>query len=149
MKAITLWQPYASAMAMGFKTHETRTWPAPRTVVGETVAIHAAKSVNRKAECAAMYAAREALVKMGATADLAQFDMLLDLVVRDVLPRGAVVATGRVSGWFAADWLSPTPLNSVLGNYAQGRFAWQFDEIEPLVEPVPASGKQGIWNWEL
>lgn len=42
MKAITLWQPYASLVALGVKTIETRSWPAPKGLVGQRIAIHAA-----------------------------------------------------------------------------------------------------------
>ena len=35
MKAITLHQPWASLIACGLKTIETRDWPPPRAVGGE------------------------------------------------------------------------------------------------------------------
>ncbi|HSG61653.1 MAG TPA: ASCH domain-containing protein, partial [Pseudomonadales bacterium] len=40
MKAITLWQPWASMIAIGCKTHETRSWS---TFHRGPIAIHAAK----------------------------------------------------------------------------------------------------------
>lgn len=43
MKALTLHQPWATLIAVGAKTIETRSWPAPRTLIGERFAIHAAK----------------------------------------------------------------------------------------------------------
>lgn len=46
MKAVSLWQPWASLIACGAKTIETRSWPAPRTVVGQRIAIHAAKRTS-------------------------------------------------------------------------------------------------------
>ena len=42
MRAITLWQPWATLVALGVKTVETRPGPAPLRLVGERVAIHAA-----------------------------------------------------------------------------------------------------------
>ena len=47
MYAITLHQPWASLIALGLKTVETRSWPAPSRLVGHTIAIHAAKRVVR------------------------------------------------------------------------------------------------------
>lgn len=44
MKALTLHQPYASLIARGVKTIETRTWPAPAGLIGERIAIHAGKN---------------------------------------------------------------------------------------------------------
>ena len=45
MYAITLHQPWASLIALGIKTVETRSWPAPARLVGQTIAIHASKRV--------------------------------------------------------------------------------------------------------
>ena len=48
MYAITLHQPWASLIALGIKTVETRSWPAPALLVGQTIAIHAGKRVVRQ-----------------------------------------------------------------------------------------------------
>ena len=45
MYAITLHQPWASLIALGVKTVETRSWPASARLVGQTIAIHAGKRV--------------------------------------------------------------------------------------------------------
>ena len=45
MYAITLHQPGVSLIALGIKTVETRSWPAPARLVGRTIAIHAGKRV--------------------------------------------------------------------------------------------------------
>ena len=42
LKALTLWQPWASLVAIGVKTIETRSWRAPANLIGERIAIHAA-----------------------------------------------------------------------------------------------------------
>ena len=46
--AITLHQPWASLIALGIKTVETRSWLAPERLLGQTVAIHAGKRVVRR-----------------------------------------------------------------------------------------------------
>lgn len=47
MRAITLWQPWASLIAEGVKTIETRPKRAPwSSAIGETIAIHAAFSLE-------------------------------------------------------------------------------------------------------
>ena len=48
MHAIALHQAWASLIALGTKTVETRSWPAPALLVGQTIAIHAGKRVVRK-----------------------------------------------------------------------------------------------------
>ena len=45
MKAITLWQPWASLIAAGAKTIETRTWSPPHSLIGQPLAIHAAMTL--------------------------------------------------------------------------------------------------------
>ncbi|MHB8272006.1 ASCH domain-containing protein [Bradyrhizobium sp.] len=49
MKAISLWQPWASLIACGAKPFETRHWAPPRELIGQTIAIHAAKKVDKDA----------------------------------------------------------------------------------------------------
>lgn len=43
--------------------------------------------------------------------------------------------------------LSPDEL--ALGDYALGRYAWKLANVKKLPEPIPAMGKQGLWNWEV
>jgi hypothetical protein len=43
LPVLSLYQPWASLVALGIKTIETRSWPAPKTVIGRRIAIHAAK----------------------------------------------------------------------------------------------------------
>lgn len=39
-RAITLYQPWASLIALGVKNIETRSWPPPKTLIGERLLIH-------------------------------------------------------------------------------------------------------------
>lgn len=49
MRAITLWQPWASLIAEGIKTIETRPKQHPwRSAIGETIAIHASRKPLRE-----------------------------------------------------------------------------------------------------
>src|SRR5712671_3817606 len=49
MKAISLWQPWASLIACGAKPFETRHWAPPRELIGQSIAIHAAKKIDKGA----------------------------------------------------------------------------------------------------
>ena len=42
IRCISLWEPWASAIAEGLKTVETRGRPAPSTVIGQRIGIQAA-----------------------------------------------------------------------------------------------------------
>ena len=76
MRAITLHQPWASLIAAWMKWCETRSWPAPQSLWGTRIAIHAALRPVAKT------AAVAALITRGG------FD--------GPLPLGAVVATARL-----------------------------------------------------
>ena len=43
MRALTLHQPWAQLFVWGLKNIETRSWPAPRNLTGQRMAIHAGK----------------------------------------------------------------------------------------------------------
>jgi hypothetical protein len=47
VKALTVKQPWASLIASGIKQVENRTYPVPKTVRGERVAIHAGKGFDK------------------------------------------------------------------------------------------------------
>jgi len=128
IKALTLWQPWASLMAAGLKIHETRHWATSyRGLIG----IHAGLTVD----------------VAGAPYDLtrAAFGHLW----HEQLPRGAMLAIGRLTACVQAETLAPslTRADRAAGNYAIGRFAGRIDNIQPLIEPLPMAGRQGLYSW--
>lgn len=124
MKAISLWQPWANAMACGAKRIETRSWPT--SYVGE-LAIHAAKKV---------------LDMRGVPFPLGSFPCE---------PYGAVVAVVLLyecrptDGLLDVDHLVSKE-ERAWGDYSPGRFAWFTREVKKLREPLPLRGRQGLWN---
>ena len=50
MRAISLHQPWASLIAEGHKDVETRSWAPPGRLVGQRIAIHAAKRTPKQSE---------------------------------------------------------------------------------------------------
>lgn len=136
LRGLSLWQPWATLMAIGAKRIETRSWSTPYR---GPVLIHATKVTPgpvrdvvyqepfRQALCAAY----------GSTID--PFD----------LPRGLVVAIGRLVRCVAMTpetiALVPEPEAS-FGHFATGRYAWVFEEVEE-VPPFAASGDhRGLWR---
>lgn len=136
MKAITLWQPWSSLIAIGAKRIETRSWATPYR---GPLAIHASKRVPLDVTD---FYAENALPSVLTDAG---YKTLADL------PCGLILATCRL-----VDVLPTTDefLTNVLltpewnyGDYSPGRFAWLLDDITRLDPPVPASGRQGLWEW--
>jgi hypothetical protein len=69
---------------------------------------------------------------------------------RERMPLGAVVAIGRLSACaatfgFGLDNLTKADFEA--GNFTPGRYAWRVDEIHALAEPIPLTGRQGLFNW--
>lgn len=136
MRAISLWQPWASAIACGSKTFETRSWPAPKSCIGQEFAIHAAKRWTREE--------REAVDELRCFS----FVDLVDLGFEGhEAPLGGFVAVGRLVAVHRTVDVE-AKLNRVewlLGNYEAGRYAWEFADVRP-VEFLPFKGQQGIWT---
>lgn len=133
MRAISLWQPWASAMALGFKRIETRHW---RTNYTGLLAIHAAKRWTR---------AEQEFTTMLRTNGIG---------IPFTLPLGAVVATVRLVECRPTERIVPKlkakgPAGLVefnLGNYDAGRWGWIFVDIKPLAAPIPFKGAQGFFD---
>lgn len=167
MKALTLWQPWASLLACGAKKYETRSWV---TSYRGPIAFHAAK-------------------KPFNTLDFAIFDPYFAKAAVDAfeqtqlsinrLPLGAIIATAElVNCWYIvvhpgtnvdiskhipigaesmtndkhrpdfADYFVPTEQEMAFGDWTPGRYAWEFANIKLLPEPIPTRGGQRLWTWE-
>lgn len=133
LRAISLWQPWASAIACGSKTFETRSWPASSRYYGETFAIHAAKRWTAEEKEAVEYY-RDLGIDLG----FQGFDP----------PLGGVVAVATLSTVYPVSYELTSNLSEQewnLGDYSPGRFAWEFTDVKP-VEFFPLTGRQGIWT---
>lgn len=198
MKAITLHQPWASLVALGVKSIETRSWS---TNYRGPLAVHAslrrpeyqhlgpyavedwwnAVDVRHVAECDCEHdeidprcgrrsrsrmvltrlAAHEAELPLGAIVATCTLVDCLPIVtpgtngyhdlVRDntsyVERRGDALDRvewhGSQESWFRSSITAQLPF----GDYTPGRFAWLLDDVKPC-DPVPARGRQGLWEWE-
>lgn len=155
MKALSLWQPWASLIAVGAKRIETRHWQCPQVFVGQTVAIHAAKRTRdlglvdfdpfrRTLEAAKL---DDRLV--------APEGMPRTMSVRYMLPLGAIVATARIkrcapiTAEGATALRTTQPDEHAFGNYSldEGpRWAWILDDVTALPVPLICEGAQGVFD---
>lgn len=203
MKALTLYQPWATLVALGLKRIETRSWPCGH--VGP-LAIHAAKTMPPYArEFALGPEVGAVLYGFGfrdTTGDTFRHRSwrLNPQTLRAAFPLGKVLATVEMTGCYeivadadkacetrvapfvAIDWTRGTgstegvvrlwrggtvdtygtPIKawsgisdgiaadheSSFGDYTPGRWAWMLDGADLLERPVPATGRQGLWNWD-
>lgn len=165
IQCLSLWQPYASLVAHGLKKVETRSWPwpflDPLYPLPAALAIHATKKWNGDLYNLCLSEPfRSALAKCGIRTQLPTRGKL---PAPDGMPFGAVVAVVRVvecvptqkildgiSDCKAGDLADP-PISQreyAFGDYSFGRFAWVTDAVLRLEQPVPVTGRQGLFSWE-
>jgi hypothetical protein len=175
MKAITLHQPWASLVAIGAKTIETRSWSTRHR---GPLAIHAGATMTR-AQRATAYAdpiggaLNGAGIMLGGDCEaLPRGAIIAACELVDVVPMVAAGPTTvelaerhRATGMLVVDGSGRDPrmayyrpaidLNEMsvdvtdqrpFGDFAPGRFAWLLEDVQPC-EPVPARGHQQLWNW--
>lgn len=141
MKALTTWQPYASLLVgQEFKRFETRGWATSYT---GPIAIHAAK----RPVAQVMHELEEEM-HWGTIRNI--WAALGGIQKLDLLPTGAIIGIGTLERCNAIteDFMDElSPMERSLGDYSPGRFAWEFSGLH-FIDPIPISGKQGLWNWE-
>lgn len=128
MKALSLWQPWASFIAEGHKQYETRSWATPYRGL---IAIHAAKRWTR--------------------AEKAQYEHLAFLwnAHIPIMPFGTIICICNLIAIYDTEKLAPkiTTKERSMGDYSPGRFAWRLEIVATPQEPIPTKGMQGLWNW--
>ena len=118
MLALSLWQPWASLIADGRKKIETRHWPLHYR---GPLAIHAAMKVEKEA-CYEFGYSPESIV------------------------RGAIVCIVNVDD--CVRFPNPKAPPDPYGDFYEGRYGFLLTLREVFEHPIPAKGKQGLWNWE-
>jgi hypothetical protein len=140
IKCISLWQPWASLIAIGAKKIETRGWA---TSYRGTLAIHAAK---RKPDMDLLE--DEAFVYTLADAGLINFNFGEWELHEHFLPLGALVAVADLVDCISTDVLCPkiSLQEKSFGDYSPRRFGWVLDNIRHLKTPIPLRGQQGLFD---
>lgn len=148
MKILTLWQPWASLIALGLKEYETRSWGT--SYRGE-LAIHAAK---RKMDMDAKLTWSNAIsLAQEAGKDVSRLPYLEDI------PLGEIVAVVNLTDCLRmVDNPSLKSRSTILiedQSYLElevgfwtleegDRYAWKLENIRPLHSPIPYKGSQGL-----
>ncbi len=138
MKIITLWQPWASFIALGWKTIETRTHNKFKVLVGHTIGIHASNTWDKDwNELAGPYLTQMQREEVGYIKNL--FD--------DGHLRGEILCTAHVNMHrIVKQSESNKALIFCSDKFLDSRYGLFLTDIKPIVA-TPAKGKQGIWNY--
>lgn len=129
IKAISLWEPWASAMALGLKVNETRSWPTSWR--GDLLICAAQRRMGPEEQD--VY---ERWVQPAAGEGY-------------VMPYGCAVAVVRVAECGKTETLAPGAVEGALGNYEPGRFAWVTTDLRRLKAPLPVKGRQQFFEVDL
>lgn len=145
MKAITIRQPWASLIVSldqngrPLKSVETRSW---KTGYRGPLAIHAGKF-------------RPDMFFMGMNGK--KMDIFAEAGLHgdnDILnlPYGAVIGKVTLVDCLPLEELAVYALDTTreraFGNWSPGRYGWILSNPILFEKPIPARGKQGIWDWE-
>jgi hypothetical protein len=122
MKALTIKQPWAGAIAYGAKDIENRSWPAPREDIGQILAIHAGRSVDLGAQ-------------PPGGGDWPAGDWTLGAIIAVATLKGSHRASRCASqAGLCSPWAQP------------GQWHWQITDVRALADPVPCRGFQKLWT---
>ena len=145
MKALTVWQPWASLIVLGLKPYEFRPWAYKPNMVGTRVAIHAgARRVPaREFSTLKLLILRGAGPRMGLTGDVDDFFMALQDQCAN-LTHGAVIGFATLGEPVPS---SATGFRPDSNRPEKSGFGWPMLDPKPLDIPEDARGQQGFWNW--
>lgn len=134
MRAITLWQPWASLWINGVKIDETRHWS---TDYRGALAVHAAqRPIDRHLDDALVAICRRVFGPFW----------------REHCPRSALIGTLNLVDCLRTETLVTDAAsvavydNYVCGNFERGRFAWRGADRRQFAQPIPYKGKQGWFS---
>ena len=125
MKAISLWQPWASLMALGLKKNEIRSWS---TNYRGPLLIHAAKKV----------------IPWPSVFIQAVFDHIA--FQPPDLPRGVLCKVNLIDCVRIFRNNKPNHSEVKFGDYTEGRYMWVTTDLTVFNSPIPFPGKQGLFD---
>lgn len=167
MRALTIRQPWASLIAQGVKTIETRSWKAPAAAIGERVAIHAGAKVPAEGMDVGRWTverwrddpARPCMVGGGDwrtpgsvvnPIDLPLGAVVATAVLTDCVPMVPVnictegphltvysTALGLCQGSTVVGGVDDVTDQLPFGDFAPRRWAWLLDDVKPTTERCP------------
>lgn len=162
MKALTIWQPWASLIIAGAKPYEFRGWRPPASIIGQRIVIHAAARKVDIEEVSYLYRIlgfRDTCPEFQSAAaetclhpELA-LPVLARLFHPDTSKRlpmacgigTAIVGEPRLGTEIAEEFGVPRANDSDRDHHAN--WGWPMLDIEAWHEPIPMRGAQGLWNW--
>lgn len=131
MKILSLTEPYATLIKEKRKLIETRSW---KTNYRGELYIHASLTKIPK--------------------EWRENQELMSLIDNIPLNYGYIICKCKLVDciYMTAEYVEEMKKNNyqeyICGEYAEGRYAWILDNVEPLKERIETKGHLGVWNYE-
>lgn len=155
MKALTIWQPWASLIMIGAKPYEWRRWRCPASLIGQRIVIHAgSRKVNRDELYDLIYSCRLELRQLAEgkrVTDPTAMNVEKALHYLERVWAGAEKPT--IAAGLGTAVLGEPKIASELGfpcdsiRVEDQNWGWPMLDIEPFSEPLAMRGAQGFWIW--
>jgi hypothetical protein len=151
MKALTIFQPWASLIMIGAKPVEFRRWDyrtRERALEGQRIVIHASARPIKPAEIADLINR----CKANDTSLIADKALPLLLRIMDahkcrgVVNLSAALGTAILGKPRQVDRLFQTPDSDRIDEHM---WAWPLGDVRAFVAPIPMNGAQGFWNCQI
>jgi hypothetical protein len=138
MKALTVYQPWASLIVIGAKPYEFRCWDyraRERGLEGQRIVIHAGARPVKLPEV------EDIIERMEDRLSSLRSQIAMPLLERLCAAHKCRGVVELSAGLGTA--ILGTP-QSVIDHHM---WAWPLTDIQPFATPVPMRGAQGFWNW--
>jgi len=135
LRALTIREPWAWAIAYGGKDVENRSWPAPSWCT--SIAVHAGAGWDTDGEDSPLVRRKwSATTGRGPLSRKSGF-----------MPFSAILAVARISGCHPDAECRSAPTSRHCSPWAlPDQWHWTLADIQPLPDPVPCTGKLGLWH---
>jgi hypothetical protein len=134
MKAISLYQPWATLVVLGIKRLETRRW---QTTHSGLLAIHASRTFPAEGrELCRQEPFRSLLARAGFSDEYE-------------LPRGALLGMVQLRRCLRIEEIDLESLaeaERTAGDFSPGRWAWVLEQAEPFLLPISCPGQRGVFT---
>ena len=126
IKALSMWEPWATAVALNIKGFETRSWKTPYR--GPLLICASQKRLPIIQIVLLLVSARLTV------SDLQYGRAVCIVNLVDILKTEDIVVSG---------------IEKKFGDFSPGRFAWKFQNVRRFVNPPLIRGKQGLFDVQM
>jgi hypothetical protein len=152
MKALTIWQPWATLVMIGAKPYEFRRWDyreRARHLEGQRIVIHAGARPVKLTEV------QDIMDRMEDRLSSLRAELAMPLLrrleaahkCRGVVELAAGLGTAILGRPKRVDALFNSPADS--DRIDHHMWAWPLTDIRPFVCRIPMRGLQGFWEWPI